>query len=108
MMLERIYGALKGAGLDARLATLHSGVCTAAYCVLYEGQPDYGRSIITRHVLIDVLVPAARPDLLPGEIERIRAAVQAAGLRLLTVSPTIVLDDYRAVSATMDFVALCG
>lgn len=25
MMLERIYGALKGAGLDARLATLHSG-----------------------------------------------------------------------------------
>lgn len=107
-MLERLYNALKGAGLDVRLATLHTGVCTAPYCVLYEGQPVYGKSVVTRHILIDVLVPNARPELLPETLDRIATAMLPAGCRLTTVSPTIALEDYKAVSATMDFIALCG
>ena len=107
-MLERLYNALKGADLDVRLATLHTGVCTAPYCVLYEGQPVYGRSVVTRHVLVDVLVPNARPELLPETQDKIATAMLPTGCRLTTVSPTIALEDYKAVSATMDFIALCG
>ena len=107
-MLERVYNALKRAGLDARLATLHTGVCTAPYCVLYEGQPEYGRSIVKRHILIDVLVPNARPELLPATLQAVETAMEPTGCRPVTTSPTVALEDYKAVSATMDFAALCG
>ena len=93
-MLERLYNALQGAGLDVRLATLHTGVCTAPYCVLYEGQPVYGKNV--------------RPELLPETLDKIATAMLPTGCRLTTVSPTIALEDYKAVSATMDFIALCG
>lgn len=107
-MLENAYNALKSAGLDARLAADHSGVCTAPYCVAYEGQEESGKTVNKRHVIVDVLVPAEKPGWLPGEVRKVRAALQAADFRPSFTSPTTVLEDYKAVTASVDFVMLCG
>ena len=79
-MIERIYNPLKAADVDVRLATLHTGACTAPYCVLYEGQSEPGRTVAIRHALIDVLVPAARPELLAEQTRRVQTALTAAGI----------------------------
>lgn len=108
-MLERAYNALIAAGLDARLAAQYSGACAAPYCVVYEGQNDPpGKSIAVCHVLVDVLVPVAKPGLLPVEMRKVRAAMAAADFHCGSAGATIVLEDYKAVSATIDFAALCS
>ena len=108
-MLERAYEALQAAGLDVRLPAEYSGACTAPYCVVYEGQDEPpGKSIAVRHMLVDVLVPAGKPGLLPAEMRRVRAAMAAADFHCGTAGQTVVLEEYRAVSATIDFAALCG
>lgn len=107
-MLERAYNALLTAGIDARLAADHSGVCAAPYCVTYEGQDEPGKTVTKRHILVDVLVPAAKPGWLPGEVRKARAALQAAGFRLSLTGPTMVLEDYKAVTASIDCTCLCS
>lgn len=107
-MIERIYQLLRAAEIDVRLATLHVGLCAAPYCVLYEGTAETGRSVAVRHALVDVLVPAAHPETLFSEAERVRAAMARAGHGKCTVSPAAALDDYKAVSLTLDFSILCG
>lgn len=107
-MLERAYNALLAAGIDARLAADHSGVCAAPYCVVYEGQEEPGRTVTKRHILVDVLVPAAKPGWLPGEMRKVRAALQAADFHPSLASPTAVLEDYRAVTASIDCTCLCS
>lgn len=107
-MLERAYNALIAAGIDARLAADHSGVCTAPYCVVYEGQEEPGRTVTKKHILVDVLVPAAKPGYLPGEMRRVRAALQTADFRLSQTGPTMVLEDYKAVTASIDCTGLCS
>lgn len=107
-MLEKAYNALMNAGLNARLAAAHSGVCTAPYCVVYEGQDEPGRTVNRHHIIVDVLVPAEKPGWLPGEVRKVRAALQAADFRPSFTSPTAVLEDYKAVTASVDFVMLCG
>ena len=107
-MLERAYSVLKAAGLDVRLAADHSGACTAPYCVVYEGQEEPGRTVNRRHIIVDVLVPVEKPGWLPGEVRKARAALQAADFRPSYTSPTTVLEEYKAVTASVDFVMLCG
>lgn len=108
-MLERAWNALTAAGLDARLAPLHSGICAAPYCVVYEGQNDPpGKTIAVCHVLVDVLVPASSPALLPETARRVRAAMAKADFHCGTASQTLALEDYRALSQTIDFAALCS
>lgn len=107
-MMERIYQILRAEGIDVRLATLHVGLCAKPYCVLYEGTAESGRSVAARHALIDVLVPAAHPETLFSEAERVRAAMARAGHGKCTVNPAVALDDYKAVSITLDFTILCG
>lgn len=108
-LLERAYHALEGASLDVRLATRHGGICEAPYCVIYEGQPEImGKTLTRRHILVDALVPAARPQNLTGLAEEIRVALLGAGLNFSGASSDAALEDYRAVWRTMDFTALCG
>lgn len=108
-MLERAYNALVAAGLDARLAPLHSGQCTAPYCVVYEGQNDPpGKTIAVCHVLVDVLVPAGNPAMLPAETRKVRAAMAKADFHCGTAGQTLALEEYRALSQTIDFAALCS
>lgn len=108
-LMERAYDALRARGVDARLATRHSGVCEAPYCVIYEGQPEIaGRTLVRRHILVDALAPAARPQSLTGIAGDIRAALTGAGLTFAGASSDSALEDYRAVGRTMDFTALCG
>lgn len=107
-ILERAYNALMQAGVDVRLATRHTGVCEAPYCVIYEGEAETGKSIAVRRLLADVLVPAAKPELLSGQMERIRATMKAADFSPGLTGPAVALEDYKAVSATMEFVALCA
>ena len=107
-MIERIYSILRAAQIDVRLATLHVGACDAPYCVLYEGQTEPGRSVAVRHALVDVLVPAARPEQLSQEIGRVQSAMMAAGYRRGMGNPALALDDYKAVSVTLDFSVLCA
>ena len=107
-MLENAYNALISAGLDARLAADHSGVCTAPYCVVYEGQEEPGKTVSKRHIIVDMLVPAEKPGWLPGEVRKVRDALLAADFRPSFTSPTAVLEEYKAVTASVDFVMLCG
>lgn len=109
-LMARAYDALSCAGVDVRLATRHSGVCDAPYCVIYEGQPEIaGKTLTRRHILVDALVPAARPQSLQGLCGDIRTALQIGpGLRFAGASSDCALEDYRAVGRTMDFTALCG
>jgi len=107
-MLERAYGALKNAGVDVRLAPLHSGVCSTPYCVIYEGACEaMGRSIALRHVLADVLVPAGQSGLLQEGVRQVRGAMETAGFRCAASGLTEVLEDYRAVVLSLDFIAPC-
>ena len=109
-LLERAYGALTCAGVDARLATRHSGTCEAPYCVIYEGQPEImGKTLMKRHILVEALVPAARPQSLQGLCGDIRTALWTGPmLTFAGASQDMALEDYRAVGRTMDFTALCG
>lgn len=107
-MLERAYNALLRAGVDVRLATRHTGACEAPYCVIYEGEAETGRSIAVRHLLVDALVPAAQPQLLPEQLTKIRAAMRTAGFAPGLTGATVALEDFKAVSATADFTALCA
>lgn len=110
-MIERIYDILIAAGIDARLAAQHSGACAAPYCVLYEGSPyadQIGKSVSVRHVNIDILVPAAKPALLWREAEKIRDALRGADYPAGTLGQTTVLEDYKAIAATLDIPVLCG
>ena len=109
-LLERAYEALIGAGVDARLATLHEGKCGAPYCVVYEGGTEpLGRTLCRRHILADALVPASTPEALPGLAAQIAAALQGgAELTPAGVSSTAALENYAAVTQTLDYTALCG
>ena len=55
-----------------------------------------------------MLVPAARPEQLSQEIGRVQSAMIAAGYRRGMGNPALALDDYKAVSVTLDFSVLCG
>lgn len=107
-MLERAYNALRQAGVDVRLATRHTGVCEAPYCVIYEGEAKTGLSVAVRHLLVDALVPAAQPQLLPEQLAKIRAAMRAADFAPGLTGATVALDDFKAVSATAEFTAMCA
>lgn len=107
-MLQRAYNALIAAGIDARLATLHTGVCDAPYCVIYEGMDEPGKSVCIRHLMVDILVPASKPVMLPQMIESIREVMQQANFPAGTTGQTSVLEDYKAITVTIDFAALCG
>ena len=109
-LLESAYNALNAAGVDVRLATRHSGTCDAPYCVIYEGQPEIaGKTLVKRHIMVDALTPAARPQDLQALCGDIRTALwMGPMLSFAGASSDMALEDYRAVGRTMDFTALCG
>lgn len=110
-MIERIYNILTEVGVDARLPSDHLDVCKAPYCVLYDGTPvpeECGKSVAKLHLLIDLLVPAAKPALLWDEVAKIRAALTRRGYHRGYLGETRVLDDYKAVAATLDVPVLCA
>lgn len=108
-LLEKSYRALKGAGLDVRLANEHMGKCAAPYVVVYEGaQESAGRTIGYRHILIDVLAPKNAAARLSAVAAEARAAMIGAGLSLSYATSATTLDDYDAISVTYDYRALCA
>lgn len=108
-LLQRCHDALKSAGLNVRLANAPAHKCTAAYVAIYEGaEEDRDKCTAYRHIMAEIIVPKNGAVQMDSMTAKVRAAMADAGLRPVYAGNMIALEDYDALSVSMDFRALCA